>query len=154
MRKCLITERMKNIFSKTLDQINYALLNHYEEVLEYKLTPKQALIMEHIHVHGILTVNELAEKMNMSASAISQLLSKLEDGHFIERTINPESRRKIDVTLGSKGEELYKLYEEVDKQVVSKYYSKLDDEVIDQFEYVVNKIYEVIVEEQNKVKGE
>jgi len=42
----------------------------------------------------------------------------------------------------------------VDKQVVSKYYSKLDDEVIDQFEYVVNKIYEVIVEEQNKVKGE
>ena len=143
----MLKERMKNIF-QTLDQINYALLNHYEEVLEHKLTSKQALIMEHVHVHGTLTVNELAEKMNMSASAISQLLSKLESGHYIERAINPESRRKIDVTLGSKGEELYKLYEEVDKQVVSKYYSKLDDEVINQFEYVVNKIYEVIIEEQ------
>ena len=149
----MLTERMKGIF-QTLDQINYKLLYHYEEVLEHKLTPKQALVIEHVQQHGTLTVNELAEKMNVTASAISQLLTKLEKEHYINRSINPNSRREIIVTLGMKGKALYELYAKVDEQIVSTYYAKLDDEVIDQLEQAVNKIYEVILAEQAKAKGE
>lgn len=149
----MLLQRMKGIF-QTLDQINYALLHHYEEVLEHKLTPKQALIIEHVQQHDTLTVNELAEKMNMTASAISQLLTKLEKEYYSERSINPNSRREIVVTLGMKGKTLYELYAKVDKQIVSTYYAKLDDEVIDQLEQAVNKIYEIILEEQVKAKGE
>ena len=149
----MITNRMNGIF-QTLDQINYALLHHYEEVLEHKLTPKQSLVIEHVQKHGRLTVNELAEKMNVTASAISQLLTKLEKDHYIERTINPDSRREIFVALGGKGIKLYESYAKVDEEIVSTYYAKLDVNVVDQLEQAVNKIYEVILTEQAKVKGE
>jgi DNA-binding MarR family transcriptional regulator len=153
MRDFMLAERMNVIF-QTLNQINYAMLHHYEEVLDHKLTPKQSLIIEHVQQHSTLTVNELAEKMNVTASAVSQLLSKLEKEHYIERSINPNSRREIIVTLGLKGKELYELYAKVDEQIVSTYYAKLDDEIISQLEQAVNKIYEVILEEQMKAKGE
>ena len=149
----MITNRMNGIF-QTLDQINYALLHHYEEVLEHKLTPKQSLVIKHVQRHGRLTVNELAEKMNVTASAISQLLTKLEKDHYIERTINPDSRREIFVALGDKGIKLYESYAKVDEEIVSTYYAKLDETVIDQLEQAVNKIYEVILAEQANVKGE
>lgn len=148
----MIVKRMAEIF-QTLDQINYALLEHYEEVLEHKLTPKQSVVIEHVQKHSRLTVNELAEKMNVTASAISQLLSKLEKERYIDRTINPDSRREIIVTLGPKGTKLYELYAKVDEEIVSTYYAKLDRHVIDQLEQAVNKIYEVILEEQARAKG-
>ncbi len=40
--------KMKSIFAK-LDEINYALLHHYEEIIGHNLTPKQALVLEHVH---------------------------------------------------------------------------------------------------------
>ena len=68
--------------------------------LLFVLTPKQSLIIEHVQQHNTLTVSELTEKMNVTTSAVSQLLSKLEKEHYIERSINPNSRREIVVTLG------------------------------------------------------
>ncbi|MEK6190016.1 MAG: MarR family transcriptional regulator [Carnobacterium alterfunditum] len=149
----MIIKQMSSIF-QTLDQINYALLHHYEEVLEHKLTPKQAIVIEHVQKHTKLTVNELAQKMNVTAGAISQLLTKLEKEHYIKRTINPDSRREIIVTLGDNGNRLYELYAKVDEEIASTYYTKLDENVIDQLEQAVNKIYEVILAEQAKAKGE
>lgn len=149
----MVKEKMAGIF-QTLDQINYALLHHYEEVLEHKLTPKQSLVIEHVQKHSRLTVNELAEKMNVTASAISQLLTKLEKEHYIERAINPDSRRETIVTLGDKGTQLYEMYAKVDEKIVSTYYAKLDNNVIDQLEQAVNKVYEVILAEQAKAKGQ
>ncbi|EIM08426.1 transcriptional regulator MarR [Planococcus antarcticus DSM 14505] len=149
----MITKRMSSIF-QTLDQINYALLHHYEEVLEHKLTPKQSLVIEHVQKHSKLTVNELAQKMNVTAGAISQLLTKLEKEHYIKRTINPDSRREIIVTLGDNGHSLYELYAKIDEEIASTYYTKLDESVIDQLEQAVNKIYEVILAEQAEAKGE
>ncbi|MFC3417904.1 MarR family winged helix-turn-helix transcriptional regulator [Salinicoccus hispanicus] len=142
---------MSDIF-QTLDQINYALLHHYEDVLEHKLTPKQSLVVEHVQKHRRLTVNELAEKMNVTPGAVSQLLTKLEKEHYIERTINPDSRREIIVTLGENGNKLYELYAKVEEEIAMTYYAKLDENVIDQLEQAVNKIYEVILAEQAKEK--
>lgn len=144
---------MSSIF-QTLDQINYALLHHYEGVLEHKLTPKQSIVIEHVQKHSKLTVNELAQKMNVTAGAISQLLTKLEKEHYIKRTINPDSRREIIVTLGVNGNRLYELYAKVDEEIASTYYTRLDENVINQLEQAVNKIYEVILAEQAKAKGE
>lgn len=143
----MLMQRMKKIF-QTLDQINYVLLDQYKDVLDVQLTAKQALIVEHVHQQNALTVNELAEKMNVTASAVSQLLTKLEKEQFIERKINPNSRREIIVTLGKKGIELYEAYERIDEKIVDTYYSKVDEKVIDQLEQAINEIYQVILEQQ------
>ena len=86
--------KMKSIFTK-LDEINYVLLHHYEEIIDHNITPKQALVLEHVHRHSKLSVNELASKMKVTPGAISQLLAKLEQQQYIVRSINPESRRPL-----------------------------------------------------------
>ena len=139
--------KMKSIFAK-LDEINYALLHHYEEIIGHNLTPKQALVLEHVHRHSTLSVSELASKMNVTPGAISQLLAKLEQQQYIVRSINPKSRREIFVTLGENGTDLYQAYEKIDQKIVDKYYSKLSPEVIDQFEYAVNELHAIVRSEQ------
>ena len=139
--------KMKSIFTK-LDEINYVLLHHYEEIIGHNLTPKQALVLEHVHRHSTLTVNELASKMKVTPGAISQLLAKLEQQQYIVRSINPESRREIIVTLGEKGTDLYQAYEKIDQKIVDEYYSKLSPEVIKQFEYAVNELYTIVMSEK------
>ena len=109
--------KMKSIFTK-LDEINYVLLHHYEEIIGYNIPPKQALVLEHLHRHSKLSVNELASKMKVTPGAISQLLAKLEQQQYIVRSINPESRREIIVTLGEKGTNLYQAFEKIDQKVV------------------------------------
>ena len=139
--------KMKSIFTK-LDEINYVLLHHYEEIIGHNITPKQALILEHVHRHSTLSVNELASKMKVTPGAISQLLAKLEQQQYIIRLINPESRREIIVTLGEKGTDLYQAYEKIDQKIVDEYYSKLSPEVIKQFEYAVNELYTIVISEK------
>ena len=138
---------MKSIFTK-LDEINYVLLHHYEEIIGYNIPPKQALVLEHLHRHSKLSVNELASKMKVTPGAISQLLAKLEQQQYIVRSINPESRREIIVTLGEKGTDLYQAYEKIDQKIVDEYYSKLSPEVIKQFEYAVNELYTIVMSEK------
>ena len=106
--------KMKSIFTK-LDEINYVLLHHYEEIIGYNIPPKQALVLEHLHRHSKLSVNELASEMKVTPGAISQLLAKLEQQQYIVRSINPESCREIIVTLGEKGTNLYQAFEKIDQ---------------------------------------
>jgi len=108
---------MKSIFTK-LDEINYVLLHHYEEIIGYNIPPKQALVLEHLHRHSKLSVNELASEMKVTPGAISQLLAKLEQQQYIVRSINPESCREIIVTLGEKGTNLYQAFEKIDQKIV------------------------------------
>ena len=108
--------KMKSIFTK-LDEINYVLLHHYEEIIGYNIPPKQALVLEHLHRHSKLSVNELASEMKVTPGAISQLLAKLEQQQYIVRSINPESCREIIVTLGEKGTNLYQAFEKIDQKI-------------------------------------
>ena len=109
--------KMKSIFTK-LDEINYVLLHHYEEIIGYNIPAKQALVLEHLHRHSKLSVNELASEMKVTPGAISQLLAKLEQQQYIVRSINPESCREIIVTLGEKGTNLYQVFEKIDQKIV------------------------------------
>ena len=109
--------KMKSIFTK-LDEINYVILHHHEEIFGHNLTPEQALVLEHLNIHSKLSVNELSSKMKVTPGAISQLLAELEQQQYIVRSINPESRREIIVTLGEKGTNLYQAFEKIDQKIV------------------------------------
>lgn len=140
-------DRMKSIFAK-LDEINYALLHHYEEIIGHQLTPKQALVLEHVHRHSALSVNDLASLMNVTPGAISQLLAKLEKNKYIVRTINPKSRREIIVTMGERGIDLYNAYDKIDQKIADEYYAKLHPDVLNQFERAVHELHTIVMSEK------
>lgn len=144
-----VFNKMKSIFEK-LDEINYALLYYYDEIIDHQLTPKQALVLEHVHRHSELSVNELASKMGVTSGAVSQLLARLEKEDYIVRTINPKSRREIIVTLGRRAVDLYETYEEIDRKIADKYYAKLDPDVMEQFKHAVNELHRVVLTEKGR----
>lgn len=53
----------------------------------------------------ILTVSELADHMEVQASAVSRTLKSLEDKDYIERTVNRSDRRNTYVALTKRGQE-------------------------------------------------
>nr|WP_275695652.1 MarR family transcriptional regulator [Fredinandcohnia sp. SECRCQ15] len=137
---------MKETFH-ILDEVNSLLLKEFESILDYELTPKQTMVVHHVHQSTTITVNELAHLMNISASAVSQLLNKLEQENYVKREINPNNRREILITLGSKGLELYDEYDKIDQKIIDKYYSKLTEDEMIQFQSIVKKLHTIITTE-------
>ncbi|MGF9992803.1 MarR family transcriptional regulator [Bacillus mycoides] len=139
---------MKETFS-LFEKINMALLEEYHSLLEFDLTPKQYAIVELVYHEKKITINEIANKLSLSSSSVSQLINKLEKEAYVKREINPNHRREIFVKLERKGHELFKAYEQVDRQVIKKYYSKLTFEEVVQFRDIAKKLYGIIAEDKN-----
>jgi len=110
---------------------NMMILKEYEPLMKYNLTTKQEMILMLIRKENKLTVSEIASKMNVTSSAASQIISKLEKENFIKRDINPNNRREIIVTLHQRGEEFFKEYKKIELHIIEHYYSKLElDEIV------------------------
>ncbi|WP_010283585.1 MarR family winged helix-turn-helix transcriptional regulator [Bacillus timonensis] len=140
---------MKETFT-LLDEVNSLLLKEFESIFHYDITTKQSIVLHHVNQAGTITVNELAQLMNISASAVSQLLNKLESEQYIKREINPNNRREILISLGSKGKELYEESEKIDQKIMEKYYSKLTKEEMIQFQTIVGKLHSIITNSNNE----
>lgn len=138
------TAYMKETFT-LLDEVNALLLKEFEAIFQYDITTKQSIVLHHVYQAGTITVNELAQLMKISASATSQLLNKLESEQYIKREINPNNRREILISLGSKGKEMYKESEKIDQVIMEKYYSKLTQEEMIQFQTIVRKLHTIII---------
>jgi DNA-binding MarR family transcriptional regulator len=50
-----------------------------------------------------ITVSEIADKINVSKSAVSQIVSSLEKHHIVRRKTSPEDKRLVYVLLTMKG---------------------------------------------------
>ncbi|MFS0862456.1 MarR family winged helix-turn-helix transcriptional regulator [Fredinandcohnia sp. 179-A 10B2 NHS] len=135
---------------KLLDKVNSLLLREFESILQYELTPKQSMLIQFVHIAKTITVNELALQMNTTASAVSQLLNKLEKEDYIKREINPENRREILISLGLNGLKLYEEYDKIDQRVIDKYFSKLTTDEMVQFRAVIEKLHTIITDENDK----
>lgn len=110
---------------------NMMLLQEYKELMDDEITTKQSVLLELVHKHGSLNISEIAEAMEITSSAVSQIVSKLEKEGYIKREINPSNRREIFVEIDTKGVEYFKRYEEVERSIINRFYSKLDwDEIV------------------------
>jgi len=110
---------------------NMMLLQEYKDLMDDEITTKQGVLLELVHKHGSLNISEIAEAMEITSSAVSQIVSKLEKEGYIKREINPSNRREIFVEMDEKGIEHFKRCEEVERSIINRFYSKLDwDEIV------------------------
>lgn len=108
-------------------QLNVLLASQYESLLDNQLTAKQVLILELIRA-GITSSTELSQHAQVSTSAISQLLNKLENQDYITRTINPENRRKIEIALAEKSIQYFEQTSHMQQQINEAIYGQLPEE--------------------------
>lgn len=70
-------------------------------------------------------VSELSIKLDESVSMISTHLNNLEKKNYISRNINKNDRRKTNVSLSTKGLDVYKKYSELYSTVLRQFFSSL-----------------------------
>ena len=105
----LIVDQLNKKFDEFKQLVNHE-IEEIEALAKFPLTPQQESIMFYIIRHQPVKAKQIASYLNVSKSAISQVLPKLENQHLITREKNNENRRESLISLGSRGEEYAQLF--------------------------------------------
>ncbi|WP_289355150.1 MULTISPECIES: MarR family winged helix-turn-helix transcriptional regulator [Paenibacillus] len=144
---CLnIYEQVKQI-NEADYAINRLIYKHYKPYLASSITTQQAVLLDIVYAANKITVGEIAIEMNISSSAVSQLIAKMEKNQFIHRAINPDNRREVFITLGIKGEEYFEKQEYVERSVADRLFSKLTVAERNELERITKKLKQIAAEE-------
>ncbi|MEH7239513.1 MarR family winged helix-turn-helix transcriptional regulator [Bacillus sp. JJ1562] len=141
---------------KEINQLEYEtnllLSEEFDSLLDDHLTAKQAGFLDLIHERGALQTYELSKLMGTSASAVSQLVNRLEQDGYIKRTINQNDRREILVELDERSHAYFRKQEEIELKIIQKYYSKLEMDELIQLKEIFLKLKRIVSNEQNGQK--
>lgn len=141
----LVTEINEMTYS-----MNTRLIKEYWSLLNEDLSSKQIILMDLVKKESVLSISQLAKLMNVTSSAVSQIVSKLEKEKQLLRTINPNNRREITVQLGERGHNYYLKEDEINKEIVNRFYSRLKMEEVIQLRNILAKLNHVVEEELSK----
>ncbi|WP_227939790.1 MarR family winged helix-turn-helix transcriptional regulator [Alkalihalobacillus deserti] len=130
--------------------VSRMLIREFQTNFDHVLTANQQHLLFLIAKKEIVSVKDFADELNISSSAVSQMLSKLEELRMIKRSINEENRRNINIALDIEGEKMIGMMMGKRNQMYSKYISKMSEEDLIGFLEAINKFKNIIVEEQEK----
>lgn len=154
-----MTQQEEKIYQLVQD-INdaiYSMDSHFikvhQELVTDDLSVKQMILMDFIEKKSNVTIGQIAQHMNITSSAVGQLVSKLEEQNYLSRKINPENRREIFVQLDVAGIKYFEKEEEIKRYLIKKYYSKLEISELEQLKSIVKKLSDIVLKE-SEVDGE
>ncbi|MBE7123952.1 MULTISPECIES: MarR family winged helix-turn-helix transcriptional regulator [Bacillus cereus group] len=146
---------MTRSYKEVINEMNRAYNEFYillfqELKDEFGLTGQQESMLFHINLNENTTANNIASTFNISKSAVSQVLSKLEKQKMISKQVNPNNKREYFLTLGPNGSKYIERLSELDDVLIEKYFSKIDIDALEQMTDTLTKINKVILEEKQK----
>lgn len=144
-------EKVYQLVQKINDAV-YSMDSHFikvhQDLVTDDLSVKQMILLDMIKKSSNVTIGQLAQYMNITSSAVGQLVSKLEEQNYVSRKINPENRREIFVQLDVAGIKYFEKEEEIKRYIISKYYSKLDISELEQLKYILEKLNGIVLKEE------
>lgn len=118
-----------------------------EELENFHLTPQQEVIMFYIIRNEPVIANDIANHFDISKSAVSQVISKLDEMKMIVRQENSINRRETLISLGNRGQEFRELLKKIDDILVEKYYSKVS---LNELKNVLDTLDKIVGTNNNK----
>lgn len=112
----------------------------YQEFLGNDISPQKVYVLELCDLKKQLTMQQLAEKMELDGSAISTLVSRMEKKLLLTRTHGKEDRRKVFVQLTKEGYELRQSLQEKLRLLTASLTNNLQDDDIKKLKEVVGII--------------
>jgi DNA-binding MarR family transcriptional regulator len=82
----------------------FGLLEQEHTPCHYPLSPSQAHALQALGQASILTLSQLAQELRLEKSTVSRLVQSLVERGWVERTINPDNRREVLLTLTDAGQ--------------------------------------------------
>ncbi|NIA59317.1 winged helix-turn-helix transcriptional regulator [Bacillus pacificus] len=146
---------MTRTYKEIINEMNRAYTEFYILLFqdlkdEYGLTGQQESMLFHINLNENTTANHIATTFNISKSAVSQVLSKLEKQKMISKQVNPNNKREYFLTLGPNGSKYMEQLSKLDDVLIEKYFSKIDINALEQMTDTLKEINKVILEEKQK----
>ncbi|GAF66786.1 putative transcriptional regulator [Bacillus sp. TS-2] len=120
-----------------------------EQLSQLNLSRTQEAILLLFLRNPNITLKELADFLDISKSAVTQIVNKLEDKDLLMRTINLENRREVRLSLGQKGEIVKKELQQFEKKVVNEYIKKIPIEDLKHSLHTLEQFEEIIRETKN-----
>lgn len=109
-----------------LDEFNVLITKEVKELSDYNLTSQQEVILIYISKHEKITTSEISHAFDITKSAVSQVLTKLEQEKMILKLVNPDNRRESFIVLDERGKSFIAKLADIDQMMIDKYYSKID----------------------------
>ncbi|MFJ8264269.1 MarR family winged helix-turn-helix transcriptional regulator [Rummeliibacillus sp. NPDC094406] len=125
------------------NHLNVQLASRFEQKIDNQLTAKQVLLLELIR-KGVTSTKNLALQLNISTSAVSQILNKLETKEYIIRSINKENRREIILKLGAKGEQYFENWQILEDEINHNVYGQLPLEDLKHLARLLEKLNSIV----------
>ncbi len=120
-----VTAYAANIEACMMDIV--ILLNQkFSSAFANELSTNQQLVLTLISKNQSLTVRKIAETINVSMSAVSQMISKMEQMQLVKRMTDPHDRRLVQIQLSEKGKQLIKRMEKTRHEIITNYLSKMN----------------------------
>lgn len=126
------------------DSINNTILREFKEMLYLDLAANQVMLMNIVKINSGISIGQLAEKMDVTSSAVGQIIAKLEEKKLVERRINPKNRREINVFLTIEGEKYFTEREIVTQRLIEKYFNQLEMTELETLRDVVKKLNQLV----------
>jgi MarR family transcriptional regulator, multiple antibiotic resistance protein MarR len=112
-----------------------------ESIKPFSLNPGAAILLEHV-AKGVKHPKELAGLLDTVPPVISALLGELEDKGLIERQIDPDDKRRVQLTLSKEGKKLHEKIRERSMALGGERLSKLSDEELTTLIRIFRKLLE------------
>jgi len=140
-----VVELVKDI-NRMEYNVNVKLRYEFDELIDDQITEKQLIVLNLIHDEPQLTTSELAHRLNITKSAVSQTLNALEQRGMITRTINPSNRRELTIGLTQMALDYIQKVEQVELAIIAKYYSRLSLNDLNQLRDIYRKLESIVLE--------
>lgn len=139
------TENVVEQINLAIEDIWIALGREEEQDSSLGLNNQQQVLLTLILRHPSSTPTELAKKINITKSAVSQQLSRLEKDGYIFKKQDLEDRRSFTIELATKGL-IYKKESQVFKQKISeRYHANLSSDELADILLALQKLQKTLV---------
>ncbi|MBD5546990.1 MAG: MarR family transcriptional regulator [Lachnospiraceae bacterium] len=93
-----------------------------------------------------LTISEISEKISLAKNTVSVVINGMVNKGIVARTINPENRRQIIISLTDYARSLQAKYEVVSEQMSTLFYQGFSEDEQKQFEHYLSRILDTLIE--------
>jgi len=113
---------------RQIDELDLLFTKYFTELNEFELSYQQEQMLLLFKRQDTWTTTEIATKMNISKSAVSQVLKVLEQRQFVQKEKNPDNLRESFIRLGPIGMEYSKQIDAIEERLAEEMFSVLEDD--------------------------
>lgn len=132
--------------NKTIEKIWMLLEKEERQMSMFQLNNQQHVLLTLIIRHPASSPTELAEKMAITTSAVSQQLTKLENDGYITKKKHPRDKRTVLIELGERGRRYKKELDAFHHKMYQKYYTNFSSAELSRMLASFQKLQQIMEE--------